>query len=191
MRVTGTLVMVVMAAALAATPAPGQRTSSSDELLSAIRGGDNGKIASLIQANGASAVNGRGFDGWTPLTAAAKQRNLAYVSFLLGNKADPNIANRDGETPLLIATRIGWGDGVSLLIESGAKVDATNQQGETPLIVAVQARNLRLVRLLLEAGADPDKSDRAAGMSAREYAHRDNRVRDLSRLIDVARPAKP
>ena len=51
--------------------------------------------------------------------------------------------------------------------------------GETPLIVAVQQRQPPIVKLLLAAGADPDKTDSAAGYSARDYAKRDSRAREI------------
>ena len=62
----------------------------------------------------------------------------------------------------------------------GAKVDGANRMGETPLIVAVQQRQTPIVRRLLAAGANPDKTDNAAGYSARDYAQRDNRARATS-----------
>jgi ankyrin repeat protein len=53
----------------------------------------------------------------------------------------------------------------------------------------VQARNARAVRALLEAGADPDKND-FAGYSARDYAKRDTRSRQMIDLIQAKKPAK-
>ena len=69
--------------------------------------------------------------------------------------------------------------------------------GETPLIIAVQNRDLALVRLLLANGADPDRTDSAAGFSARDYARRDTRSRELLAAIEASKrppataPAKP
>ena len=74
------------------------------------------------------------------------------------------------------------------LIALGAKVDAANRMGETPLIIAVQQRELPIARLLLDAGANPDKSDAAAGYSARDYATRDPRARDILKLIEDKKP---
>ena len=51
--------------------------------------------------------------------------------------------------------------------------------GETALIVAVQQRQPRCVKLLLRSGANPDKTDHAAGYSARDYAKRDTRNREM------------
>jgi hypothetical protein len=38
--------------------------------------------------------------------------------------------------------------------------------------------------MLLNAGANPDKADSAAGYSARDYAKRDPRAREILKLID-------
>ena len=45
-----------------------------------------------------------------------------------------------------------------------------------------------MVRILLSAGADPDKSDSAQGFSARQYAERDPRARQLLEAITARRP---
>ncbi len=76
------------------------------------------------------------------------------------------------------------------LLLQGAKVDATNNMGETALIAAVMQRQTAAVRRLLEAGADPDKADTSAGYSARDYALRDTRARDILRLIEAKKPKK-
>ena len=60
--------------------------------------------------------------------------------------------------------------------------------GETALIVAVQQRQLPMVRTLLAAGANPDKADSAAGLSARDYAARDTRSRDILQAIEAKKP---
>jgi ankyrin repeat protein len=70
----------------------------------------------------------------------------------------------------------------------GAKVDETNKSGETPLIIAVQQRDAGMVKTLLAAGADPDRTDAVAGYSARDYANRDSRARDIQKLIDDKKP---
>ena len=60
--------------------------------------------------------------------------------------------------------------------------------GETPLIIAVQQRNLPVVRVLLNQNANPDKTDSAAGYSARDYATRDPRAREILKMIDDKKP---
>ena len=66
-----------------------------------------------------------------------------------------------------------------------------DRAGETPLIVAVQQRRPQIVRVLLGAGADPDKPDSAAGYSARDYAKRDTRSRQILDLIEAKKPKPP
>ncbi|MEO7240159.1 MAG: ankyrin repeat domain-containing protein, partial [Sphingomicrobium sp.] len=56
---------------------------------------------------------------------------------------------------------------------------------------AVQQRQREIVELLLAVGANPDKADSAAGLSARDYATRDSRSRDMLKLIEAQKaPAK-
>lgn len=184
--------IAMLGAILTATaPAHAQFANDSELLIKAVRESDGAKVESLIGNSRSDLINLRAYDGSTPLTIAVEQRNQNFVNYLLGKGADPNLAGHAGTTPLVSAAQLGWFDGVDLLLKAGAKVDVPNRQGETALIVAVQVRNLPIVRRLLQAGADPDRTDHAAGMSAREYAQRDNRVRDTLRLIETVRPTKP
>ena len=77
---------------------------------------------------------------------------------------------------------------IEWLLSLGARADAPNRMGETPLIIAVQQRQPRIVRVLLDAGANPDKTDAAAGYSAREYAERDTRGRQILQMIEAKKP---
>jgi len=70
---------------------------------------------------------------------------------------------------------------------SRAEVDKPNRQGETALIVAVQQRQAAIVSTLLKLGANPDKRDHAAGYSARDYAKRDSRTKDMLKLIETVK----
>ena len=73
---------------------------------------------------------------------------------------------------------------------AGALVDKANRLGETALIVAVQQRQPAIVSTLLKLGANPDKTDHAAGYSARDYAKRDTRSRELLKLIETVKSQK-
>jgi len=114
------------------------------------------------------------------------RRDSTWTSFLLSNGADPNIANRNGDTPLIMAARIGYLEATQWLVGKKARVDEANRMGETPLIIAVQGRYTPVVRYLLSKGANPDKTDNAAGYSARDYAKRDGRNPEILRLIEAA-----
>ena len=52
----------------------------------------------------------------------------------------------------------------------------------------MQQRQIPVIRLLLAAGADPDKTDTAQGFSARDYAQRDTRSREILQLINAKKP---
>jgi uncharacterized protein len=157
------------------------------QLVSAIRKGDDAAALALLRSK-PSLVNARDQSGKTALIAAIETRNDDWAGHLLQQRADPNLALRDGETPLLIASRLGNLVVVDWLLASGARVNDGNRRGETALIVAVQQRQLPVVRALLDAGADPDRTDSAAGFSAREYAQRDNRNPELLRAIEAKKP---
>ncbi|HET9810203.1 MAG TPA: ankyrin repeat domain-containing protein [Sphingomicrobium sp.] len=149
--------------------------------------GDNGTALQMLQST-PSLVNARDSKGDTALIIAIQVRNAAWTATLLKKDADPDLASRDGTTPMTAAARIGFRDAVAWLIEKGADVDSENRMGETALIIAVQRRESAIVRLLLDAGADPDKTDSAAGYSARDYAKRDNRNPELLRMIEAKKP---
>ena len=117
--------------------------------------------------------------GWQP-----------WLCFLLAKSADPAIADRQGVTPLMHSALLNFTEGAEELLLSRAPVDQTNRRGETALILAVQAKNVAMVRLLVKNGASPDKADHIAGMSARDYAKRDDRTGQLLSILD-AKPDAP
>lgn len=173
-----------------AEPAIAQQGNSGEQFVEAVRKSDGDTVTALLAGSGKiGIVNSRGYDGETALTIALARSDEDWTGFLLNNGADPNLAGKNGETPLIIAARVGFFDAVGWLLGLHAKVDATNRSGETALILAVQARQQQVVRLLLNAGADPDKTDNNAGFSARDYAKRDPRARDILKLIEAKRPA--
>jgi ankyrin repeat protein len=184
---------VLGAAVLAAisTPVIGQGgLSPSYEFVKAVRDRNGGKAQELLAGNPAGIVNGRDSDGNTALIIAVTREDQNWTAFLLRRGADVNLAGKGGDTPVIAAARVGFDEAVDWLLGDGAKVDAANKMGETALIVAVQQRNARLVKMLLDAGADPDKTDSAAGFSARDYAQRDTRSRQILQLIEAKKPKR-
>jgi ankyrin repeat protein len=162
-------------------------TSDSDQFLEAVKKRDGDKATDFIRSK-PRIVDSRGFDGDTGLMIAIARSDRDWTGFLLNKGADPNLPGKGGDTPLIAAARVGFEEAADWLISMGAKVDGTNKMGETALIVAVQQRQIPLVKLLLNAGANPDKADTAAGYSAREYAARDNRSRQILQLIEAKKP---
>jgi len=164
-----------------------QLTAPSFDFIKAVQKSDGDKATQLLTDN-PRIVNSRDDDGNTALIIAISREDPDWTGFLLKKGADVNLGGRNGDTPLIAATRVGFEDAVEWLISLGAKVDATNRSGETPLIVAVQQRQPLIVRVLLDHGADPDRSDTVAGFSARDYAKRDNRGREILQMIEAKKP---
>lgn len=176
--------LAVIATATLSAPAAALQVSDVDSFIEAIRSHNSNAAVELLNARGATVVNGRNASGETALLVAIGERDSAWTQYLLQKGADPNLPARSGEVPLVAAARIGFEDAVESLLANGARVDQTNRMGETALIVAVQRRHAPIVRLLLEEGADPDRADAAAGYSARDYAKRDTRSREILDLIE-------
>lgn len=188
---------VAIALATAAIPAVAQvaggigvNHSDGEAFLEAIEKGDNNAAIPLIEQPGSGVANYKGYKGETALHVATRKRELDWVGYLLKKGADPNIPDSQGDTALMIASRVGFEEAVEWMIQLGAKVDTPNRRGETALIIAVQQRQPRVVEQLLKAGANPDKSDHAAGFTARDYAKRDTRNPQLLKLIETIKSTK-
>jgi uncharacterized protein len=186
--------LIALSLAAVGVPAAAQYVSDSEPFIKAVREKDGDKTTQLINDR-PTIVNSRNGKGETALNVAIARSDDLWMRFLLGKGADPSLAAANGDTPLITAARVGFTDAVDLLLQLGAKVDAANKMGETALIVAVQQREPQAAKLLLEHGANPDKADSAAGYSARDYAKRDPRARDILQMIEsskqTAKPAKP
>lgn len=174
--------------ALIASPALGQSvTSKGTEFLAALRESNGSKALRLVEDGGSSLINHRADDGSTALHIVIRTRNSNWVGYLLQNGADKEAGDKKGDTPLILASRIGYGEGVARLLMSRVQVDKPNRLGETALIAAVQQRHAAIVSTLLKLGANPDRRDYAAGFSARDYAMRDSRSKDMLKLIETVK----
>ena len=165
--------------------------SASYNFIKGIRDRDGDAVTKILAkpASGAVIINTRDQStGEAALHILTKRRDTVWLAFMLAKGADPNIRDSAGNTPLMLASQIGYQEGISLLLDRRASVDLANNSGETPLIRAVQNRDLTTARALLTAGADPNKADRAAGLSARDYAKRDPRASSISAAINDAKP---
>ena len=96
------------------------------------------------------------FPGRPPLLIiAAVQGDLAILTRLLENGADPDAADEEGRTALSWAVELEWEPVVRRLLRYGADPNREDREGWSPLMWAVGQGNLSLVNLLLDAGADP------------------------------------
>ena len=178
--------LVVLALiASASAPAAAQYVSDAEPFLTAVKNRDGNKATELLN-NRPTIVNARNVKGDTALNIVIARSDDNWTRFLIGKGANVNLAASNGDTPLITAARVGFTDAIDLLLQFGAKVDAPNKMGETALILAVQQRQLDVVKLLLAKGADPDRTDTAAGYSARDYAKRDTRNREILAAIEGA-----
>jgi len=179
---------IALAAAGMAVPLHAQLQGSDGEtFLKAVSERDNATAVPMLEEPGTRLVNYRGYEGDTALHIATRNRELSWVAYLLKKGANPDIGDKDGDTALILAARMGFDDATDYLLRYKATVDATNRRGETALIVAIQQRRPRIVEQLLKAGANPDKTDHAAGYSARDYAMRDTRNGELLKLIETTK----
>jgi len=158
--------------------------------LQAVESRDGTKATDALKGD-ASLINTRNPDtGETALAIVAKRRDITWLRFLLAKDADPSIGDRQGMTPLMHAALLNFADGAQELLDRKAPVDQTNRRGETALILAVQTKNVAMVRLLVRRGANPNKADHATGMTARDYAKRDDRTGQIIAILD-AKPDGP
>lgn len=182
--------ILVTVALATLTPGAGAQSlpasSQSYEFLKAVRERDGNKVTELIGSG--NYINMKDASGDTALNIVVGRRDDDWTAFFLSKGADPNLGGKGGDTPLIVAARVGYADAVETLLSAGARVNAANRMGETALIVAVQQRQVEIVKDLLNAGADPDKTDNAAGYSARDYAARDNRSRQILQMIEAKKP---
>lgn len=174
-------------AASAGAQQSGLGTTNGDQFVEAVQKRDGNKATQLLEDH-PTIVDTKNGKGDTSLLIAITRGDSDWTGFLLNKGADPNLAGSGGDTPLIAAARVGFDDAAEWLIGLGAKVDGTNRMGETALIIAVQQRDADLVKLLLDHGANPDKPDAAAGYSARDYATRDTRARQILQLIEAKKP---
>jgi uncharacterized protein len=182
-----------VAACLLSPDGASAQFSESYNFLKAVKERDGAKATEIISKPGSGSVIIDTRDrekGETALHQVTRGRDLQWMTFLLARGAKSDVRDNEGNTPLMIATQLRFIEGAQLLIGQRASVDLANSAGETPLIRAVQLRDPALVRLYLKAGANPDKPDTIAGLSARDYAKRDNRAVAILKIIEEPR-AKP
>ncbi len=176
----------VFAAALLLPASAAAQFSDSYNFLKAVRERDGAEATKYLNDETTRVINTRdASSGETALAIVVKNRDLSWTRFLLAKGANPGIGDKQGMTPLMHATLLGFTEGAEVLLGRGAQVDQANSRGETALILAVQRRDAALVRMFIKRGANPDKADHIAGLSARDYAKRDDRTGTLLALLDA------
>ncbi|MBA4748468.1 MAG: ankyrin repeat domain-containing protein [Sphingopyxis sp.] len=184
---------LALAASLLFPAGAAAQFSDSYNFLKAVRERDGNQATKLLNDETTRVINTRdSSSGETALAIVVKNRDLTWTRFLLAKGANPGIGDKEGVTPLMHATLLGFAEGAEALLGRGAAVDQNNSRGETALILAVQRRDAAMVRMLIKRGANPDKADHIAGLSARDYAKRDDRTGTMLALLDAKdETAKP
>lgn len=177
---------LLLLVALFAAPLGAQMMQSKGyKFLQAVKDAKGQEVVDMLDEPGQTIINTRDVtSGEGALHIVVKRGDSTYLRYLLSRGADPNLRDARGNTPLLLAVQFGQTDAIDALTNARANPNLANAGGETPLIRAVQKRDLAMVRVLLTAKANPDQTDNVAGMSARDYAHADDRSPAIAKLID-------
>jgi ankyrin repeat protein len=184
------LLLAILVAIGVTTPAAAQ-FSDSYKFLKAVRDADGAEAQKALKTPSSTLINTRDYGtGEAALHIVVKRRDMTWLSFLLGQGANPDIRDNTGNTPLTMAAQLGFTEGADLLLRGGAAINQGNNSGETALIIATQQRDIPMVRVLLANGADPRKADRIAGKSAHDYAAEDPRAAAVLKILDAAPPVK-
>ena len=110
----------------------------------------------------------------TPLTAAAKQGDVARINEFLneGAKIDEPNSGKWSATPLYWSLFDCQFEAAELLLKKGANVNLADSFGVAPLQLAVCCENVdpSLIEHLIEKGADVNYKDTSDGLRSLHYA---------------------
>ncbi len=187
-----TLLAAILAAGLGAPQMALAQFSDGYKFLDAVRKSENDAVVKALEAPGVTLVNTKDRNtGETALHITVARRDLVWSTYLLTHGARPDLLDNQGRSPLMVAVERRFLEGAQLLLSKKANPNLANGSGETPLIRAVQLNDMEMVRALLGAGADPNRRDRLAGMSALDYARRENRMPSMIELLNAEAKAPP
>lgn len=135
-----------------------QASKATEDLLSAARAGDTGRVRELLDAG--HDPNGIRRKTYSPLMFAAGNGHLEMTRLLLAHGALVDHRDHNGDRALLWAANHGHVEIVRALLGAGAAVQSDDDPyRRTPLIKAANYARVEVVRLLLAAGADPRRRD--------------------------------
>ncbi|MDJ0512937.1 MAG: quinoprotein dehydrogenase-associated putative ABC transporter substrate-binding protein [Methyloceanibacter sp.] len=123
-----------------------------EELHNALLSGDGDRIKFLV-SKGAD-VNKSNLQGWTPLTAAARQRRNQTIDLLIELGADPNKPDGNGQTPLTAALMRDHVPSIETLVKQGADTEVPGAQDFRPLALALADKKYEAAKALMNGGAD-------------------------------------
>lgn len=125
----------------------------------------------------------------TPLHLAAEIGNLPLITFLLENKANPNLKNKKGLAPSHIAAFFGYLDVIKLFKEHGANFELRAHHNWAHLHLAASEGHRSVVNYLLENNLAKVKSKTGDGFTALHLAAAKGHLEVIkclySTLIDI------
>jgi hypothetical protein len=91
--------------------------------------------------------------GWSHLSQAASEGDLALVTALVARGADVNLTTNKGLTPLHLAIAARSAAVVRFLVEHDADVNAKDSLGLSAMYMALGFENEEVINIMREAGA--------------------------------------
>jgi hypothetical protein len=113
--------------------------------------GDDLEEVKKIVANGES-VNSSFEHGFSPLSYAAMNGNLAITKWLIEEKANIEALTADKRLPLHFAARNGHVEVAKLLLSVGSPKDSIDILGRSPLATAIEKNQPEVIKVLQDAG---------------------------------------
>lgn len=135
-----------------------------------------------VLVRGGADVNLRNVTGETPLSAAARDGDVARVKILLDLGADIDPGDLAGRTPLAHALMAGRTAVAVALLDAGADPNRPGIDGRTPLHNAALMPDGAAIPILLQARADPDQRG-ADGNTPLILAARDGYIGAVEALL--------
>ncbi|RAJ16910.1 hypothetical protein LY08_00686 [Olleya aquimaris] len=127
-------------------------------------------------------INKKNDQGYTPLTLACYNGNVAVANFLAGKVDDIN-GNSNYGTPLMAAVYKGYTKIVAILLQHDANPNIQDKQGGTAMHYAVLFKKYDIIKLLVDADADFNIKNNA-NKSALDFAisYKDETLNELLNL---------
>jgi len=133
------------------------------ELSNALLSGDKDRIKFLVSAG--ADVNKPDLQGWSPLTATARQRRNETIDLLVELGANPNQPDGNGMTPLAAALMRDHVPSIKALIGHGASAEEPGQDNYRPLALALAEQKYESAKAIMDGGADVSAASGNQGLT--------------------------
>ena len=111
-------------------------------------------------------------NGWTPVSAAARNGHTECVQLLIKAGADVNAYFDGTSTTLMAASENGSDQCIDMLLKAGADVNEVSSAGQTALINAASNGSEASIDLLVRAGADVNEVNNKGDTALIQAAHK-------------------